>query len=95
MTQSCPKSCHFQKNSRKLIKPTFRSFYYFTKTLLERCLAVAERYGLDGEGVLDNIAVARAYNSDHQAELLKQAAELMSETRFALIVVDSIMALYR
>ena len=56
---------------------------------------MAERYGLDGEGVLDNIAVARAYNSDHQAELLKQAAELMSETRFALIVVDSIMALYR
>merc|ERR1712025_1037575 len=32
----------------------------------ERLLAVAERYGLQGSDVLDNVAYARAYNSDHQ-----------------------------
>jgi len=61
----------------------------------ERCLAIAERYGLNGEDVLDNIAYARAYNSDHQTKLLLQAATMMSESRFALMVVDSATALYR
>jgi len=61
----------------------------------ERCLAIAERYDLNGEDVLDNIAYARAYNSEHQTKLLVQAAQMMSESRFALLVVDSATALYR
>lgn len=61
----------------------------------ERCLAIAERYGLSGENVLDNIAVARAYNSDHQSKLLLQAAQMMVESRFALVIVDSATGLYR
>jgi len=61
----------------------------------ERCLAIAERYELNGEDVLDNIAYARAYNSDHQTKLLVQAAQMMSESRFALLIVDSATALYR
>jgi DNA repair protein RAD51 len=39
----------------------------------ERLLAVAERYGLNGEEVLDNVAYARAYHTDHQMQLLTQA----------------------
>lgn len=61
----------------------------------ERICAVAERFGLNADDVLDNIAFARAYNSDHQMELLMQAAALMSESRYALVVVDSATALYR
>ena len=75
----------------------------------ERVIAVAERYGMDASEVLDNIgelffrlflwklliAVARAYNSDHQMELLNQASQLMSESRYCLLIIDSIMALYR
>ena len=60
-----------------------------------RLLAVANRYGLSGEEVLDNVAYARAYNSEHQLELLNQASKMMCETRFALLIVDSAMALYR
>ena len=48
-----------------------------------RLLAVAERYGLNGEEVLDNVAYARAYNADHQNALLTSASALMSESRFA------------
>ena len=33
------------------------------------------------EDTLNNIAIARAYNTDHQSSLLVQAAALMSETR--------------
>ncbi|KAI7310925.1 DNA repair protein [Hortaea werneckii] len=60
-----------------------------------RLLSVANRYGLAGEEVLDNVAYARAYNSDHQLQLLNQAAQMMTETRFSLLVVDSATSLYR
>ncbi|KAI0478697.1 DNA repair protein rhp51 [Xylariaceae sp. FL0804] len=60
-----------------------------------RLLAVANRYGLSGEEVLDNVAYARAYNSDHQLQLLTQAAAMMCETRFSLLIVDSATSLYR
>jgi len=60
-----------------------------------RLLAVAERLGLNGEEVLDNVAYARAYNADHQNQLLTSASALMSESRFCLLIVDSVMNLYR
>jgi DNA repair protein RAD51 len=49
-----------------------------------RLLAVAERFGLNGEEVLDNVAYARAYNADHQNTLLTAASALMAESRHAL-----------
>lgn len=61
----------------------------------ERLLAVADKFGLNGADVLDNVAYARAYNSDHQTQLLIQAAAMMAESRYALCIVDSAMALYR
>jgi hypothetical protein len=60
-----------------------------------RLLAVAERYGLNGEEVLDNVAYARAYNADHQLQLLMQASAMMAESRFSLLIVDSLTSLYR
>ncbi|KAJ7492679.1 Rad51-domain-containing protein [Mycena latifolia] len=60
-----------------------------------RLLAVAERFGLNGEEVLDNVAYARAYNADHQNTLLTAASALMAESRFCLLIVDSCTALYR
>lgn len=53
------------------------------------------RFGLSGDEVLDNVAYARAYNSDHQSALLMQASAMMSESRYALLIVDSATALYR
>ena len=53
------------------------------------------RYGLNAQDVLDNVAYARAHNTDHQSQLLMAAASMMSDSRFALIVVDSVTALYR
>ncbi|KPI43909.1 DNA repair protein rhp51 [Cyphellophora attinorum] len=60
-----------------------------------RLLSVAQRYGLEGEEVLDNVAYARAYNSEHQLQLLQQASQMMCETRFSLLIVDSATSLYR
>ncbi|RLN55812.1 hypothetical protein BBJ28_00014858 [Nothophytophthora sp. Chile5] len=61
----------------------------------QRLQAIAERYGLDGDSVLDNVAFARAYNSEHQMQLLVQASAMMAESRYALVVVDSATALFR
>ncbi|KAK6941226.1 hypothetical protein RJ641_026603 [Dillenia turbinata] len=61
----------------------------------QRLLQIADRFGLNGEDVLENVAYARAYNTDHQSRLLLEAASMMIETRFALMIVDSATALYR
>ncbi len=47
----------------------------------ERLLAIGERYGMNPNEVLDNVAYARCYNTDHQLSLLKQAAAMMTEAR--------------
>lgn len=61
----------------------------------ERLVSIAKRYDLDPQKVLDNVAYARAHNSEHQNKLLQQAAALMCENRFALLVIDSATNLYR
>ena len=60
-----------------------------------RLAQIAERFGLNPADVLDNVAYARAHNTDHQGQLLLAAASMMAEARFALIIVDSVTALYR
>lgn len=45
--------------------------------------------------MLNNVAYARAHNTEHQMRLLQDAASMLSDSRFALLVVDSATALYR
>lgn len=61
----------------------------------ERLVAISDKFGLNAQDVLDNVSYARAYNSDHQSKLLLQAAQMMSESRYSLVIVDSATALYR
>jgi DNA repair protein RAD51 len=60
-----------------------------------RLAQIAERYGLNPQEVLDNVAYARAHNTEHQERLLMHAAGMLSESRFALLVVDSATNLFR
>ncbi|XP_008551479.1 DNA repair protein RAD51 homolog A [Microplitis demolitor] len=60
-----------------------------------RLIAVAEKFKIAPENVLDNVACARAYNTDHQTQLLVMASAMMTESRYALLIVDSATALYR
>ena len=61
----------------------------------QNLVKIAERFGMNPEEVLENVICARAHNSEQQLELLQDAAALMSESRFALMIVDSATALYR
>ncbi|KAK6047915.1 Rad51 [Cooperia oncophora] len=61
----------------------------------ERLVPIAERFNMQSKHVLENIAVARCYNSDHQIALLTTAAAMMAESRYALLIVDSATGLFR
>jgi len=43
----------------------------------------------------DNITYARAVNSEHQMELLNKVAEFFVSNEYRLLIIDSIMALFR
>jgi len=61
----------------------------------DRVEQMAEANGQDVEEVLDNIHVARAFNSDHQMLLTDQAQEICQNNDIGLIVVDSLTAQFR
>ena len=61
----------------------------------QKLVAIAQRFGMNPEEVLENVICARAHNSEQQMELLADAAALMCECRYSLIVVDSATALFR
>jgi DNA repair protein RadA len=61
----------------------------------ERIIQMAEGCGLDPDEVLENIIVARAYNSDHQMLMVEKAEEIIEEKNVGLIVVDSLTSQFR
>ncbi|OWM69795.1 hypothetical protein CDL15_Pgr025644 [Punica granatum] len=61
----------------------------------DRIVSIAERFGMDPGAVLDNIIYARAYTYEHQYDLLLGLAVKMSEEPFRLLIVDSVIALFR
>lgn len=61
----------------------------------DRLIEISERYQMNPEEVLEHVAYARAHNTEHQQELLLNAAALMADSRFSLIIVDSATALFR
>lgn len=60
--------------------------------LLSTYFQIAQRFNMDQNKVLDNVAIARAMTTDHQSALLVKAAAMMEEGKYALVIVDSAMA---
>jgi meiotic recombination protein DMC1 len=79
----------------------------------ERIMEIAERFGVDPDQACENIAYARAQNSEvcfrrylptstptdwslqMQAELLEGLASNFATNEYRLLIIDSVMALYR
>jgi len=61
----------------------------------ERIVQIAQAHDMDPEKVLDNIIVARAYNSAHQVLILEEAGTIIEENNVKLIVADSAVGLFR
>ena len=50
---------------------------------------------MDPQQILDNIIVARAYNSSHQVLILEEAGTIIRESNIKLLVADSAVGLFR
>jgi len=61
----------------------------------ERIIQMSEGLDLDYKEVLKNIVYGRAYNSDHQILLIKEANSLIKEKNIKLIVIDSLIGHFR
>lgn len=61
----------------------------------ERIIQMAEAHELDPQKVLENIQVARAYNSADQILWAEKAAEMAQNGEYGLIIVDSLTAQFR
>ncbi|KAI0697606.1 Rad51-domain-containing protein [Cytidiella melzeri] len=62
----------------------------------DRIRSIADRFGVDGDMALENILYARAWNSEHQMELINECSMRFAEDKdYRLLIVDSIMALFR
>ncbi len=61
----------------------------------ERIVSIAQANGMDPQRVLDNITVARAYNSSHQVLILEEAGTVIQESNVKLLVADSAVGLFR
>ncbi|MFB6217334.1 MAG: DNA repair and recombination protein RadA [Candidatus Aenigmatarchaeota archaeon] len=61
----------------------------------ERIKEIAENAGMDTDEVLDNIYVARAYNSDHQVVLAENADDILEDRDIGLMVIDSLTGTFR
>ncbi len=61
----------------------------------ERIEQVAKAKGVDPKAALDNIFVVRASTTEQQVLAIERADKLVKESNVKLIVVDSLMALFR
>ncbi len=61
----------------------------------ERLQQIAKAAGLDPAKALENVLVARAYNSDHQIVLVEKADDAIRKHNVKLIVVDSLTSSFR
>jgi DNA repair protein RadA len=61
----------------------------------ERIVSIAKAKGMNPETVLDNIIVARAYNSAHQTLILEEAGPIIEQHNVKLIIADSAVGLFR
>lgn len=61
----------------------------------ERIIQMSAAKDLDYNTILKNITVGRAYNSDHQMLLIREAPKIIEERNIKLIIVDSLIGHFR
>jgi DNA repair protein RadA len=63
--------------------------------LPERIKQIAENRGYDPAEALDQVLVARAYNSSHQLTIIQQLPQVIQEHDVKLVIVDSMISHFR
>ena len=61
----------------------------------ERIAAMAKRWGLDPDQVMENIYYVRAINSDHQMAIVEELFNVVPKYNIKLVIVDSVTSHFR
>ena len=96
-TQFCHTMCIMVQKSKEEGGLNGGALYIDTEGTFrpERIVSIAKANDMDPEKVLENIIVARAYNSAHQTLILEEAGSVIRENNIKLIIVDSAVGLFR
>lgn len=63
--------------------------------LPERIKQIAENRAIDPEEALNNVLIARAYNSSHQINLIQQLPQVVQEHDIKMVIMDSMISHFR
>jgi DNA repair protein RadA len=96
-TQLCHTLCIMVQQDRKSGGLGGRAVYIDTENTFrpERIASIAQARGFDPHESLENIIVAKAYNSAHQELIIEETGPVIEESNVKLVVVDSAVAHYR
>ncbi|HLG37180.1 MAG TPA: DNA repair and recombination protein RadA [Nitrososphaera sp.] len=96
-TQLCHTLCVLVQQDRPMGGLSAKALYIDTENTFrpERIISIAEARGFDPHKSLENVIVAKAYNSAHQELIIEEAGSVIEGNKVKLILVDSAVAHYR
>jgi DNA repair protein RadA len=96
-TQICHTLCVIVNLDKQLGGLNAGALYIDTENTFrpERIVSIARARDLDADTILDNILVAKAYNSAHQELIIEQTGPVIDTNGIKLVIVDSAVAHYR
>ena len=97
-TQICHTLCILVQQQRKFKGRSYnKALYIDTENTFrpERIVSIALARKLDPDRALENIIVAKAYNSAHQELIIEETGPIIDSNNVKLLVVDSAVAHYR
>ncbi len=96
-TQLCHTLCVMVQQDRTAGGLSGKAIYIDTENTFrpERIASISRARGLDPQLALENIIVAKAYNSAHQELIIEETGPIIEENKARLVIVDSAVAHYR
>src|ERR671924_1092648 len=96
-TQLCHTLCVMVQQDAQAGGLAAKAIYIDTENTFrpERIASIAQARGLDAHTALENIIVAKAYNSAHQELIIEETGPVIEQNNVRLIIVDSAVAHYR
>lgn len=96
-TQLCHTLCVMVQQSREAGGLDGRAVYIDTESTFrpERLASIARARELDPKKTLENVIVAKAYNSAHQELIIEETGPVIEENNVRLVILDSAVAHYR
>jgi DNA repair protein RadA len=96
-TQLCHTLCIMVQQKKSKDGITSKALYIDTENTFrpERIVSIALARNLDPDAALENIIVAKVYNSAHQELIIEEIGPIIDVNNVKLLIVDSAVALYR